>query len=217
MSVSTNSKPVTIEGFTFINDTENTGIGINASTGTNGSLTIKNSGFRISNTGLNIAANSGKVLIYNTLFADGGTGLSGADSQTTVVNATFANNDKDIDGTANVYNSVSWNNKTNNMPTTDGHNNKVFSFTGTAAANNVDIQNGPNFVDPLNETEENRDYHIRPSVQLLNQGSNDLYLNHVVKVVADADATAIPATEVDLGNSARLVDNTIDMSTSRPT
>ena len=211
MSVSTNSKPVTIEGFTFINDTENTGIGINASTGTNGSLTIKNSGFRINNTGLNIAANSGKVLIYNTLFADGGTGLSGADSRTTVVNATFANNDKDIDGTANVYNSVSWNNKTNNMPTTDGHNNKVFSFTGTAAANNVDIQNGPNFVDPLNETEENRDYHIRPSVQLLNQGSNDLYLNHVVKVVADADATAIPATEVDLGNSARLVDNTIDI------
>ena len=211
MSVSTNSKPVTIEGFTFINDTENTGIGINASTGSGGSLTLKNCGFRISNTGLNIAANSGKVLIYNTLFADGGTGLNRADSKTTVVNATFANNDKDIDGTANVYNSVSWNNKTNNMPTTDGHNNKVFSFTGTAAANNVDIQNGPNFVDPLNETEENRDYHIRPSVQLLNQGSNDLYLNHVVKVVADADATAIPATEVDLGNSARLVDNTIDI------
>ena len=72
MSVSTNAKAVTIEGFTFINDTENTGIGINASTGSNGSLTLKNCGFRISNTGLNIAANSGKVLIYNTLFADGG-------------------------------------------------------------------------------------------------------------------------------------------------
>ena len=98
------------------------------------------------------------------------------------------------------------------MPTTDGQYNKVFSFTGTAAENNnVDIQNGPNFVDTLNETEENRDYHIRPSVQLLNKGSNDLYLNHVVKVVADANATAIPATEVDLGNNARLVDNTIDI------
>ena len=211
MSVSTNAKAVFIEGFTFINTTTG-GSGMDASTGSGGSLTLKNCGFRISDTGLSISSNnSGKVLIYNTLFADGGTGLSGADSKTTVVNATFANNDKDIDGTANVYNSVSWNNKTNNMPTTDGHNNKVFSFTGTAAANNVDIQNGPNFVDPLNETEENRDYHIRPSVQLLNQGSNDLYLNHVVKVVADADATAIPATEVDLGNSARLVDNTIDI------
>lgn len=210
MSVSTNSKPVTIEGFTFINTTTG-GSGMDASTGSGGSLILKNCGFRISDKGLDITGNNGKMLIYNTLFADGGTGLSGADNQTTVVNATFANNDKDIDGTANVYNSVSWNNKTNNMPTTDGHNNKVFSFTGTAAANNVDIQNGPNFVDPLNETEENRDYHIRPSVQLLNQGSNDLYLNHVVKVVADADATAITATEVDLGNSARLVDNTIDI------
>lgn len=223
MSVSTNAKAVTIEGFTFINDTENTGIGINASTGSNGSLTIKNSGFRINNTGLNIAANSGKVLIYNTLFADGGTGLSGADANTTVVNATFANNttaDMTFASETNkpsVYNSVSWNNRINNMEGNDSDTdsptyfNKRFSFTGTAAANNVDIQNGPNFVDPLNETKENRDYHIRPSVQLLNKGSNDLYLNHVVKVVADAKATAIPATEVDLGNNARLVDNTIDI------
>lgn len=223
MSVSTNDKAVTIEGFTFINDTKDTGIGMNASTGSKGSLTLKNCGFRISNTGLKVSGNPGKMLMYNTLFADGGTGLSGADNQTTVVNATFANNttaDMTFASETNkpsVYNSVSWNNETNNMEGNDSDTdsptyfNKVFSFTGTAAANNVDIQNGPNFVDPLNETEENRDYHIRPSVQLLNQGSNDLYLNHVVKVVADADATAIPATEVDLGNNARLVDNAIDV------
>lgn len=215
MSVSTNTKPVTIEGFTFINETENSGIGINASTGIGGSLTIKNSGFRISNTGLNIAANNGKVLIYNTLFADGGTGLSVGSGTTTVVNATFANNTTDMTfsdaNKPSVYNSVSWNNGTNSMPTTDGQYNKVFSFKGTAAENNVDIQNGPNFVDPLNETEENRDYHIRPSVQLLNKGDNDLYLMHVVQVVSDAGATAIPATEVDLGNNARLVDKTIDV------
>ena len=211
MYVSTNSKPVTIEGFTFINTTTD-GTGMDASTTGGGSLTLKNCGFRISDKGLDITGNSGNVLIYNTLFADGGTGLSAGSGTTTVVNATFANNKTaDMTGTANVYNSVSWNNGTNSMPTTDGQYNKVFSFTRTAAENNVDIQNGPNFVDPLNETEENRDYHIRPSVQLLNQGSNDLYLNHVVKVVADADATAIPATEVDLGNSARLVDNTIDI------
>ena len=212
MSVSTNAKAVFIEGFTFINTTTG-GSGMDASTGSGGSLTLKNCGFRISDTGLSISSNnSGKVLIYNTLFADGGTGLSAGNGTTTVVNATFANNTvADMTGTADVYNSVSWNNKTNNMPTTDGHNNKVFSFTGTAAANNVDIQNGPNFVDPLNETKENRDYHIRPSVKLLNMGSNDLYLTHVVKVVTDANATAIPATEVDLGNNARLVDKTIDI------
>ena len=206
MSVSTNSKPVTIEGFTFINDTENTGIGINASTGSNGSLTIKNSGFRISNTGLNIAANSGKVLIYNTLFADGGTGLRVGSGTTTVVNATFANNKTaDMTGTANVYNSVSWNNTDQYLPT--GNNN--VSIAGTVANDNVN--KGPNFVDPLNDTKEKRDYRIRPSVQLLNKGNNNLYLNHVVKVVADANATAIPATEVDLGNNARLVDDDIDI------
>ena len=214
MSVSTNSKPVTIEGFTFINDTENSGVGMNAST-VGGSLTLKNCGFRISDKGLDITGNSGKVLIYNTLFADGGTGLSAGNGTTTVVNATFANNTTDMTfsdaNKPSVYNSVSWNNGTNSMPTTDGQYNKVFSFTGTAAENNVDIQNGPNFVDPLNDTKEKRDYRIRPSVQLLNKGNNNLYLNHVVKVVADANATAIPATEVDLGNNARLVDNAIDV------
>ena len=228
MSVSTNSKDVIIEGFTFINTPQNTmedATGMDASTGSGGSLTLKNCGFRISDKGLDITGNSGKILIYNTLFADGGTGLSGADSKTTVVNATFANNttaDMTFASETNkpsVYNSVSWNNETNNMEGNDSDTdsptyfNKVFSFTGTAAANNVDIQNGPNFVDPLNDTKEKRDYHIRPSVQLLNKGSNDLYLNHVVKVVADANAnaTAIPATEVDLGNNTRLVDNAIDI------
>ena len=207
MAVSANTKKVIIEGFTFINTT---GTGMNASTGSGGSLILKNSGFRISNTGLSISSNnSGKVLIYNTLFADGGTGLNGADNRTTVVNATFANNDKDIDGTADVYNSVSWNNGTNSMPTTNVQNNKVFSFTGTAAENNVDIQNGPNFVDPLNETKENRDYHIRPSVQLLNKGSNDHYIDYALGL-KDASAV-IPADEKDLGNNARLVDNTIDV------
>lgn len=215
MLVSANTKAVTFEGFTFINDGET---GMDASTDADkGSLTLKNCGFRISPTGLNISENnSGNVLIYNTLFADGGTGLV-ADGKTTVVNATFANNttaDMTFAGDADkpsVYNSVSWNNKTQNMPPTDGLYNKVFSFTGDAAENNADIQNGPNFVDPLNDNKESRDYHIRPSVQLLNKGSNQNYIDHVVKVVSDADATEIPSTEVDLGNNARLVDNSIDI------
>lgn len=223
ISVSANSKPVTFEGFTFINDTENTGIGMNASAGSGGSLTLKNCGFRISPTGLKISGNSGKVLIYNTLFADGGTGISSADANTTVVNATFANNttaDMTFAGDADkpsVYNSVSWNNGANKMEGNDSEQdsptyfNKVFSFTVDAAENNADIQNGPNFVDPLNINEESRDYHIRPSVQLLNEGSNQNYINHVVKVVSDADATAIPSTEVDLGNNARWVDTSIDI------
>ena len=216
MSVSANSKDVVFEGFTFINTT---GTGMNASTDTGGSLTLKNCGFRMNNVGLNIASNSGNMLVYNTLFADGGTGLSGVNDKTTVVNATFANNTVAdmtfVEGITNknVYNSVSWNNNTYNLPDYEINNNKKIEITagGDASANNADIQNGPNFVDPLNSNKEVRDYHIRPSVQLLNKGSDDLYVNNVVKVVGDPDATAIPSTEVDLGNNARLVDNAIDV------
>lgn len=213
MFVAANTKAVTFEGFTFIN---NTGTGMDASTGTDGSLTLKNCGFRISPTGLNISGNSGNVLIYNTLFADGGTGLnveSTSSSNITLVNTTFANNSTaDMSNVlTNVYNSVSWNNKTQNMPSTDGLYNKVFSKFSSdndASVNNADIQKGPNFVDPLNDNKESRDYHIRPSVLLLNKGSNDNYIN---KVVSDENATEIPSTEVDLGNNARLVDNSIDI------
>lgn len=212
MSVSANSKAVTFEGFTFINDT-GTGMDASTSTGT-GSLTLKNCGFRISPTGLNISGNSGKMLIYNTLFADGGTGISAVstyNSDITLVNTTFANNSTaDMpDGLTDVYNSVSWNNKTQNMPSTDGLYNKVFSFNGDAAENNADIKKGPNFVDPLNDNKESRDYHIRPSVQLLNKGSNDHYIDYALGLTAD-DAV-IPTDEVDLGNNARLVDNSIDI------
>lgn len=204
MSVSANTKAVAFEGFTFINNTTS-GIGMSASTGTDGSLTLKNCGFRISPTGLNISGNSGNVLIYNTLFADGGTGLA-ADGKTTVVNATFANNTTDLTGTpAGIYNSVAWNNGTQNLKT-DVTNSNV-SIDGAVA--NDDVQNGPNFVDPLNDNKESSDYHIRPSVQLLNKGSNDHYIDYALGLTAD-DAV-IPTDEVDLGNNARWVDTSIDI------
>lgn len=205
MSVAANTKPVTFEGFTFINNSTTSGEGMKASAGTGGSLTLKNCGFRISPTGLNISGNSGKVLIYNTLFADGGTGLV-ADGNTTVVNATFAQNTTDLDmtnGTPAVYNSVAWKNGTQKLQT-DGTNNNV-----AITADNDNVQEGPNFVDPLNETVESRDYHIRPSVLLLNKGSNDHYKNYALGLTA-ADAV-FPEDEVDLGNNARLVDNSIDV------
>lgn len=204
ISVSANSKPVTFEGFTFINDT---GTGMYASTGSKGSLTLKNCGFRISPTGLNISGNnSGNVLIYNTLFADGGTGISSADANTTVVNATFAQNKIDLTGTpAGIYNSVAWNNETQKLET-DVTNNNV-AIASTVANDNV--HEGPNFVDPFNKNAESRDYHIRPSVQLLNKGSNDNYIDYALGLTADN--AVIPTDEVDLGNNARLVDNDIDI------
>ena len=213
MNVAANSKTVAIEGFTFIN-TNTGGKGITASTGTDGTLTLKNCAFRLNaGAGVDIAnSNAGSVLIYNTLFADGGTGLAGGDAHTTLVNTTFANNDVDLEGCAAVYNSVSWNNAGRNMTETAGHNNKVFGVwygedVDAATANNEDIQGGPNFVDPLNTDKESRDYHIRPSLTLLNNGSNVNYSRYVL----GNGNQDIPDTERDLGNNRRMTDGSIDI------
>lgn len=212
MAVRANSgKYVRIEGFTFINESVD-GTGIDATTNdANSTFTLANSAFRQTATGVNISGNSGSVLIYNTLFADGGTGLNvqSGDDNVTLVNTTFANNSvADMSAVlSNVYNSVSWNNIAQNMQETEGHSNKVFTFTGEAATdNNADIQNGPNFVDPLNADVSLRDYHIRPSLTLLNKGNNALYAQHVLN---DGDASL--ANEKDLGNNARVTDTGIDI------
>lgn len=205
MDVAANNKPVTIEGLTFINKNSNGGTGMQASTG-GGKVTLKNAGFRGNKAnGLNIVSgSSGKILLINTLFADGGTGLNGADSRTTVVNATFANNKADLTTSASVpsvYNSVSWNNDTQNLTTDD--NNKNVAITRGVANDNVN--EGPNFRDPDNADVYNRDYRIRPSVKLLNKGSNANYAEQVLA------AETIPAEEKDLGNNQRVVDGSVDV------
>lgn len=205
MDVAANNKPVTIEGLTFINKNSNGGTGMQASTG-GGKVTLKNAGFRGNKAnGLNIVSgSSGKILLVNTLFADGGTGLNGADSRTTVVNATFANNKADLTTLASVpsvYNSVSWNNDTQNL-TTDDYNKNVAITRGVA---NDNVNEGPNFRDPDNADVYNRDYRIRPSVKLLNKGSNANYAEQALA------AETIPAEEKDLGNNQRVVDGSVDV------
>lgn len=197
MNIATNGKPVFIEGITFNNATAD-GDGI-VSTGDN--LKLGNVAFR-GNAGTGVVLGTqgenpsvGNALIYNTLFADGGTGLDIVNGGATVVNATFANNRKAaINGTASVYNSVSWN---SGNGVAEGNNNAVL---GNAV--NDDIQNGPNFVDPSNENILLRDYSIRPSMMLLNKGINSYYQTHV---------GVDPTTDVDLTNGVRVVDNTIDV------
>lgn len=205
MDVAANNKPVTIEGLTFINKNSNGGTGMQASTG-GGKVTLKNAGFRGNKAnGLNIVSgSSGKILLVNTLFADGGTGLNGADSRTTVVNATFANNKADLTTSASVpsvYNSVSWNNDTQNL-TTDDYNKNMAITRGVA---NDNVNEGPNFRDPDNADVYNRDYRIRPSVKLLNKGSNANYAEQALA------AETIPAEEKDLGNNQRVVDGSVDV------
>lgn len=208
MSVTANGKDVVFEGFTFANHSAyETAKGMEVSVQPSGSLTLKNCGFRQNPVGLNVEENSGPVLIYNTLFADGGTGLV-ADGNTTVVNATFAQNTTDLDmtnGTPAVYNSVAWKNGTQHL-TTDTEKKNV-AIPGTV--DNDNVLEGPNFVDPDNADMMSRDYRIRPNLLLLNKGNKKHYTDYALGLTA-ADA-AIPADEKDLANNARLTGDEIDV------
>lgn len=200
MNIATNDKPVFIEGITFNNATAK-GDGI-VSTGDN--LTLGNVAFR-GNAGTGVST-SGKSLIYNALFADGGTGLNVGSGDVKVVNATFANNGTAINGTASVFNSVSWK---SGGGVSEVNNNAVLT------ADNGDIQNGPNFVDP-----DNGDYRIRPSMMLLNKGDDAHYKQYVEDVVVegityvDVDENTPdpkrPKHQYDLANVTRKV-GTIDI------
>lgn len=206
MSVTANGKDVVFEGFTFANHSASeTAKGMEVSVQPSGSLTLKNCGFRQNPVGLNVEENSGPVLIYNTLFADGGTGLA-ADGNTTVVNATFAQNTTDLTGTPKgIYNSVAWKNGKQNL-TTDTEKKNV-AIPGTV--DNDNVLEGPNFVDPDNADVMSRDYRIRPNLLLLNKGNKKHYTDYALGLTA-ADA-AIPADEKDLANNARLTGDEIDV------
>lgn len=208
MSVTANGKDVVFEGFTFANHSASkTAKGMEVSVKPSGSLTLKNCGFRQNPVGLNVEGNSGPVLIYNTLFADGGTGLV-ADGNTTVVNATFAQNTTDLDmtnGTPAVYNSVAWKNGKQNLTTDTEKKNVAIPDT----VDNDNVLEGPNFVDPDNADMMSRDYRIRPNLLLLNKGNKKHYTDYALGLTA-ADA-AIPADEKDLANNARLTGDEIDV------
>lgn len=189
MNIATNNESVFIEGIMFNNATAG-GDGI-VSIGNN--LKLARVAFR-GNAGTGVST-SGNSLIYNALFADGGTGLNVGSGEVKVVNATFANNNTTaINGTASVFNSVSWN---SGNGVAEGNSNAVL---GNAV--NDDIQNGPNFVDPSNENILLRDYRIRPSMMLLNKGKNSLYQSNV---------GIDPTTDVDLASGKRVVDDIIDI------
>lgn len=197
LSVATNGKPVNISGLSF----QEAKIGLNAATSENGKLTLKNSAFRkTSEYGMSISdvANE-EALIANTLFADGETGLNVvSDSQVKVVNATFANNaEAGISGSAEVYNSVAWKSGIAGFSEATADNgNKVLN------AENTDLENGPNFVDPNNDDILKRDYNIRPSFTLLNQGQNKSYTVHVAPDLG---------SEQDLAGKHRVVGERIDV------
>ena len=218
LNIVTNGKPVTISGFTFQNQS---GVGVNAmvnlSTNNEGSLLkVHNSAFRKNKkTGMvvnNNAAtedNESGIKMWNVLFADGeGNGLKITKSQSAdITNATFVNNtDTAVVGTQSVYNSVAWKNGLQDLTKDIGYNNVMID----KSIENGDVLNGPNFVDP-----ENGDYRIRPSLKLLDQGNNENYRKNVgldkKYKGKEIDYPATLAAEKDLGNTARLIGDNIDI------
>ena len=196
LNIVTNGKPVTISGFTFQNQS---GVGVNAKinneqAGTGAKMRLHHCAFRENNgTGMKVDNTLGDgIHMWNVLFADGiGDGLTIDGSQSAdITNATFVNNTGTaVSVTDNVYNSVAWKNGSQNLNT----NNK--NVVIASSIENGDVLRGPNFVDP-----NNGDYRIRPSLMLLDKGSNEKY-------PLNADINS----EKDLGNTARLIGDNIDI------
>ena len=224
LNIETNGKPVTISGFTFQNQS---GVGVkakvNLSTNNEGSLLkVHNSAFRKNKgTGMevdnNAATNDNEsgIKMWNVLFADGeGNGLEISKSQSAdITNATFVNNKKGrgVQGTGSIYNSLTWNNKDNTIKDDDAKNKANNNIAFPTNTENGDVLNGPNFVDP-----NNGDYRIRPSLMLLDQGDNEKYRQNVdlPKKYNEGNKIDYPATlaaEKDLGNTARLIGDNIDI------
>ena len=215
LNITTNGKPVTISGFTFINisNQEDYGVGINAVNNltadgnTAATLKVHHCAFRYNNKAGMLAENkdaNSALKLWNVLFADGerdGIKITG-NGNPDITNATFVNNKGNAVSTKSVYNSVAWGNGTQDL---EQDNSNVVIATGIM---NGDVLNGPNFVDPTHG-----DYRIRPSLLLLNQGNNEKYCQAVglTEEGHEIDYPATLAAEKDLGNTARLIGSNIDI------
>lgn len=208
LNIVTNGKPVTISGFTFQNQS---GVGIKAmvnndQAGTGKEMVIHHCSFR-HNKGIALDIDNTAKLgtrMWNILFADGeNDAIRLNDSQSMhFVNVTFVKNRlKAIDGTASVYNSLAWRNGENSIKEGGDRNNVVFPNDVA----NGDVLKGPNFVDP-----EKEDYRIRPSLLLLDKGSNTKYIDKT-GLKKESTVAETFAKEKDLGNTARLIGDNIDI------
>ena len=217
LNITTNGKPVTISGFTFINisNQEDYGVGINAVNNltadgnTAATLKVHHCAFRYNNKAGMLAENkdaNSALKLWNVLFADGkGDGIKiTGNGNPEITNATFVNNNGTAVSTTSVYNSVAWKNKDQAKLNFKDHYNVIIDKNVV----NGDVLNGPNFVDP-----KHGDYRIRPSLLLLNQGNNEKYCQAVglTEEGHEIDYPATLAAEKDLGNTARLIGEKIDI------
>ena len=218
LNITTNGKPVTISGFTFINQSnkEDYGVGINAVNNltadgnTAATLKVHHCAFRYNNKAGMLAENkdaNSALKLWNVLFADGnGDGIIiTGNGKPDITNATFVNNNNGTAvSTTSIYNSVAWKNKDQTKLNSKDHYNVIIDKNVV----NGDVLNGPNFVDP-----EHGDYRIRPSLMLLDKGNNEKYCQAVglTEEGQEIDYPATLAAEKDLGNTARLIGSNIDI------
>lgn len=194
----TNGKTLNIEGITFSG--ASTGFLADNNTGETsgeGKIVLKNVAFRNNKEKDADIENLDDVLVANTLFADGNIGLhvGSSNNKVKVLNATFANHTGlaiSGTGTPEVYNTVDW--KSAGGIETNETNCNV----NLGTAQNDDIINGPNFVDP-----DNGNYMIRPGLKLLNKASKDKY-NEILGVAAVLN-------DKDLASNRRLTDDALDI------
>lgn len=207
LNITTNGKPVTLSGFTFTNES---GVGVKAvinkdNGGTGEEMVIHHSSFR-HNKGIALDIDNSAQLgarMWNLLFANGDNDAIKLNKSQGMhlVNVTFVKNKgQAIDGTANVYNSIAWKTGTNSIKN-NTNNNVVIAND----VENGDVLKGPNFVNPDKE-----DYRIRPSLLLMNQGSNTEYIDKA-KLDKGANDAATFASEKDLANTSRLIGESIDI------
>ena len=206
LNITTNGKPVTLSGFTFTNES---GVGVKAlinkeNGGTGEEMVIHHSSFR-HNKGIALDIDNSAQLgarMWNLLFANGDNDAIKLNKSQGMhlVNVTFVKNKgQAIDGTASVYNSIAWKTGTNSIKN-NTNNNVVIAND----VENGDVLKGPNFVNPDKE-----DYRIRPSLLLMNQGSNTEYIDKA-KLNGANDAATF-ASEKDLANTSRLIGESIDI------
>ena len=214
LNITTNGKPVTISGFTFTNmsNQKDYGVGINAvnnltaDDNTAATLKVHHCAFRYNYKAGMLAQNTdakSALKLWNVLFDGNGDGIKiTGNGNPDITNATFVNNKGNAVSTKSVYNSVAWGNGTQDL------NIKNSNVVIAADIKNGDVLNGPNFVDP-----EHGDYRIRPSLQLLDQGNNEKYCQAVglTEEGHEIDYPATLAAEKDLGNTARLIGDNIDI------
>lgn len=177
-----------------------------------------------------IGQNGGSALIYNSVFHSN-TGMPLDAYNTVCVNNTFAKNGGQVrlqESASQMHNSVLWLNNNGGAQTnmSSGDAFTYNAYTGgpgtedgnkniCLSANNAEVSDGPNFVNPASGEIEELNFDIKPSMRLLNQGQDESLTSGIGKYYAEVvakhyDYALVSTTDKDVLYRSRLNANRID-------